>query len=153
MNWAPCLAASWAYPSCFWIIDSLSPVQVAWTSARDRHGEGARRGARSPRLAAEPAAQGVLQLDVDRDQMLRAVIDFGGALRDGGVGLFYYAGHAMQFQGRNYLMPIDARLELLGRPGRVAEDVGLDVRLVLGARLMLVAFEHRIDHVEPGDRL
>src|SRR5436190_8778255 len=33
MNWAPCLAASWARSSCFWIIDSLSPVQFAWTSA------------------------------------------------------------------------------------------------------------------------
>src|SRR6478609_1286240 len=33
MKSAPALAASWAYASCFWIIDSLSPVQVAWTSA------------------------------------------------------------------------------------------------------------------------
>src|SRR6187402_2296699 len=33
MNWAPCLAASCARSSCFWIIDSLSPVQLAWTSA------------------------------------------------------------------------------------------------------------------------
>ena len=33
MNWAPALAASWARSSCFWIIDSLSPVQLAWTSA------------------------------------------------------------------------------------------------------------------------
>src|SRR6476660_2113596 len=33
MNWAPCSAASWARCSCFWIIDSLSPVQLAWTSA------------------------------------------------------------------------------------------------------------------------
>ncbi len=33
MNWAPCAAASWARCSCFWIIDSLSPVQLAWTSA------------------------------------------------------------------------------------------------------------------------
>lgn len=28
-TWAPCLAASWARSSCFWIIDSLSPVQLA----------------------------------------------------------------------------------------------------------------------------
>jgi uncharacterized caspase-like protein len=27
------------------------------------------------------------------------------------VALFFYAGHAMQFQGRNFLMPIDATLE------------------------------------------
>src|SRR3954453_4648150 len=33
MIWAPCCFASWAYCSCFWIIDSLSPVQVACSSA------------------------------------------------------------------------------------------------------------------------
>src|SRR3954453_1161448 len=33
MTCAPCFEASWAACSCFWIIDSLSPVQVAWTSA------------------------------------------------------------------------------------------------------------------------
>ena len=33
MTWAPCLAASWAASSCFWIIDSLSPVQLACSSA------------------------------------------------------------------------------------------------------------------------
>src|SRR3954452_13374301 len=33
MNWAPCSLAWWAYCSCFWIIDSLSPVQVACSSA------------------------------------------------------------------------------------------------------------------------
>src|SRR6476661_6761981 len=33
MTCAPASAASWARCSCFWIIDSLSPVQLAWTSA------------------------------------------------------------------------------------------------------------------------
>src|SRR6476620_9554811 len=33
MTCAPALAASWARSSCFWIIDSLSPVQDAWTRA------------------------------------------------------------------------------------------------------------------------
>src|SRR4029078_61124 len=33
MTWAPCFDASWAACSCFWIIDSLSPVQVACRSA------------------------------------------------------------------------------------------------------------------------
>src|SRR6186997_2869957 len=33
MIWAPSLAATCARSSCFWIIDSLSPVQLAWTSA------------------------------------------------------------------------------------------------------------------------
>src|SRR5579862_883236 len=33
MTWAPWPAASWATFSCFWIIDSLSPVQLACSSA------------------------------------------------------------------------------------------------------------------------
>lgn len=33
---------------------------------------------------------------------------FGGKLREGGVGLFYYAGHGMQAYGENYLIPVDA---------------------------------------------
>src|SRR5215210_7802604 len=33
MNCAPCLSASCARTSSFWIMDSLSPVQLAWTSA------------------------------------------------------------------------------------------------------------------------
>src|SRR5690242_7011050 len=33
MIWAPCCFASCAYCSCFWIIDSLSPVQLACRSA------------------------------------------------------------------------------------------------------------------------
>src|SRR6186997_1912049 len=33
MTWEPCLAASCAAASCFWIIDSLSPVQLACSSA------------------------------------------------------------------------------------------------------------------------
>lgn len=37
-----------------------------------------------------------------------AVREFGDELIKGGVGLFYYAGHGMQIDGRNYLIPVDA---------------------------------------------
>jgi hypothetical protein len=53
----------------------------------------------------------MLELDVDRDEMLRAMVNFGRALRDGGVGLFYYAGHAIQVDGNNYLIPIGANVD------------------------------------------
>jgi hypothetical protein len=53
----------------------------------------------------------MLELDIERDEMLRAVVDFGRALRDGGVGLFYYAGHAIQVDGNNYLIPLGAKIE------------------------------------------
>jgi uncharacterized caspase-like protein len=49
-----------------------------------------------------------LALDVGRDRMRRAVIDFGLALRAGGIGLFYYSGHAIQLHGVNYMIPLGA---------------------------------------------
>jgi uncharacterized caspase-like protein len=52
-----------------------------------------------------------LKLNVRRDEMLRAMADFGRSLRDGGVGLFYYAGHAVQMGGSNYLIPLGANVD------------------------------------------
>ena len=38
-----------------------------------------------------------------------ALREFGDVLKNGGVGLFYYAGHGMQVKGRNFLVPVDAQ--------------------------------------------
>ena len=43
-------------------------------------------------------------------QMRRAILDFGTRLREGGVGLFYFASHGLQVNGRNYLVPVDAAI-------------------------------------------
>ena len=41
----------------------------------------------------------------------KAIRQFGRSLRDnGGVGVFYYAGHVVQFKNENYLLPIDTKL-------------------------------------------
>jgi uncharacterized caspase-like protein len=37
--------------------------------------------------------------------------DFGRLAQGADAALVYYAGHGIQFQGLNYLMPVDARLE------------------------------------------
>ncbi|MCP4655476.1 MAG: caspase family protein, partial [bacterium] len=39
-----------------------------------------------------------------------AIRDFGLRLRKGGVGVFYYAGHAVQVDGVNYLVPVGAEI-------------------------------------------
>jgi uncharacterized caspase-like protein len=44
------------------------------------------------------------------DQMKRLIVGFGEKLSSGGVGLFYYAGHGVQSQGHNYLIPVEANL-------------------------------------------
>ncbi|MPZ57163.1 MAG: hypothetical protein GEU91_11845 [Rhizobiales bacterium] len=49
--------------------------------------------------------------DATKRDFERALEQFAMAASQADSVLFYYAGHAMQFQGRNHLMPIDARLE------------------------------------------
>ncbi|MBP0464500.1 caspase family protein, partial [Roseomonas sp. PWR1] len=53
----------------------------------------------------------VLGLDLDRRGMETKIREFGNRLEGGRIGLFFYAGHAMQVAGENYLLPIDAMLE------------------------------------------
>ena len=45
--------------------------------------------------------------DLSNDAMKRKVRDFSRALDGAEVSLFFYAGHAMQINGKNYLAPID----------------------------------------------
>ena len=57
--------------------------------------------------------QVTLVADGDMATMGAAVSAFGSALREAGpdaTGLFYYAGHGVQSFGRNYLVPVDAKL-------------------------------------------
>jgi Caspase domain len=50
-------------------------------------------------------------LDATEKQMVEAVRQFGDRTRSaGGVALFYYAGHGIQIDGTNYLIPVDAQL-------------------------------------------
>jgi TPR repeat protein len=46
--------------------------------------------------------------DATRAQMREAIRAFGARISEGGVGLFYFAGHGMQVKGRNYLVPVGA---------------------------------------------
>ena len=52
-----------------------------------------------------------LKIDVEKRQMDQAVAQFAREGRGADAVLFYYAGHGMQYGGRNYLMPVDAELE------------------------------------------
>ncbi len=50
------------------------------------------------------------------DQLIDAVDHFVGQLHEaGGVGLLYYSGHGIQVDGRNYLVPVDAKLKRKSR--------------------------------------
>ena len=53
-----------------------------------------------------------LQANLSQQGFVTALRNFGKRLNEtGGTGLFYYAGHGMQIQGANYLIPIDAGIE------------------------------------------
>ncbi|GAB2176881.1 SUMF1/EgtB/PvdO family nonheme iron enzyme [Dongia sp. agr-C8] len=61
-------------------------------------------------------------LDADQKQMKRAFADFGEKLASKGkdaVGLFYYAGHGVQVDGKNFLIPTKAEI-------RNAKDVDME---------------------------
>ena len=55
--------------------------------------------------------QVTLQINASQEQMEEAISEFGRTLYQGGVGLFYYAGHGVQVAGENYLIPVRARIE------------------------------------------
>ncbi|MGE3625262.1 MAG: caspase family protein [Hyphomicrobiales bacterium] len=82
----------------------------------------------------------IVGLDLDQSRMQDAMIRFSRAARDADVALFYYSGHAMQFGGVNYLMPVDARLADeadLRRMARVDEIVA-DLQKAKNLRILVL---------------
>jgi uncharacterized caspase-like protein len=49
--------------------------------------------------------------DLPANEMRRALRDFADRARDADIAVIYYAGHGMEVDGTNYLIPVDARLE------------------------------------------
>jgi len=52
-----------------------------------------------------------VRLDLTVEDMRKALRDFGGKARDAEVAVIYYAGHGIELDGTNYLIPTDASLE------------------------------------------
>ena len=53
----------------------------------------------------------VFAADAGQAAMQEAAIRFARAASEADIAVFYYSGHAMQFNGVNYLMPVDAKLD------------------------------------------
>jgi len=66
-------------------------------------------------------------INVSQREMKGLIRDFGQALKAGGAGLFYYAGHGVQSKGRNYLIPVDADIQSEAE----LEDSSVDANLLL----------------------
>jgi uncharacterized caspase-like protein len=53
----------------------------------------------------------ILKTDSNKRDLELAMAQFARLSTNADVALFFYAGHALQYQGRNYLMPVDSTLE------------------------------------------
>jgi uncharacterized caspase-like protein len=53
----------------------------------------------------------VQAIDANKRDLDLSMAKFARLATDSDAALFYYAGHALQYQGRNYLMPTDAEVE------------------------------------------
>jgi cyclophilin family peptidyl-prolyl cis-trans isomerase/uncharacterized caspase-like protein len=83
----------------------------------------------------------ILKINASQLSMEKAIKSFGKKLRSGGIGLFYFAGHGLQVEGRNYLLPVDADIESesdvkydavdAGRVLGKMEDAGNDLNIVI----------------------
>jgi len=49
--------------------------------------------------------------DLSARETRRALRDFADTARDADIAVVYYAGHGLEVEGSNYLIPVDARLE------------------------------------------
>jgi hypothetical protein len=78
--------------------------------------------------------------DLDKAGMDEAMIKFTRAARTADVAIFYYTGHALQFGGINYLVPVDAQLNDeadLRRMVRV-DDVIADMQPARNLRILVL---------------
>jgi hypothetical protein len=70
-----------------------------------------------------------LRTNASQRQMKQAIREFAAALRGGGAGLFFFAGHGIQSKNRNYLLPVGADVQ----NEYELEDESVDANLVIGA--------------------
>lgn len=80
--------------------------------------------------------------EANGDDMKDALIDFGRKAKDYDVALFYYAGHGIQDDGHNFLVPVDKQLELRSelRECLMADDVTSKFE-GLGAATKVIIFD------------
>ena len=53
----------------------------------------------------------ILKTNADQRTMKMSIRSFGKQLSKGGIGLFYFADHGIQYNGRNYLIPVRAEVQ------------------------------------------
>jgi len=82
----------------------------------------------------------ILETNLDQAGMQEAAIRFARGARDADVALFYYSGHALQYAGVNYLVPVDAVLhdEMDLRRMVRADEILSDLQQAKNLRIMVL---------------
>ncbi|MCK5145220.1 caspase family protein [bacterium] len=95
-------------------VENVKRLALVIGNARYSHGGSLRNpvnDARAMKVALELLGFTVLvHENCDQKAMKRAMDEFGKLLEGHAVGLFFYAGHGIQVNGHNYLVPVDASL-------------------------------------------
>ena len=83
------------------------------------------------------------QLNVTRPQLEALIREFGRRLTPDSTALFYYAGHAVQIGGKNYLIPVEANVATANdaKYELVDADFILDEMTSAGSRLNVVLLD------------
>lgn len=86
------------------------------------------------------------RLDADQASMKKAMQQFGRRIEQAGrktISLFYYAGHGLQVNGLNYLVPINTRMQRQSDVEIEAVDAGLVLRQMedAGSRVNIVILD------------
>jgi Caspase domain len=68
--------------------------------------------------------------DLDHIKFARLIDDFARTLEGADVGLFFYAGHGLQFNDKNYLVTTEARLESTFQVGSETIELDAVIRLM-----------------------
>lgn len=79
---------------------------------------------------------GVIEgVNQNKQGMENKIREFGDRLnKQGGVGVFFYAGHGVQYSGKNYLVPIDADIPAEDEVDYRAVDVSFLLRKLVSAK-------------------
>ncbi len=75
-----------------------------------------------------------LKINANHRTMEKSIRKFGKKIRNGKVGLFYYAGHGIQINTQNYLIPIGSEIESEGDVKFEAVNAGLVLAKMEDAR-------------------
>lgn len=83
----------------------------------------------------------VLRLDADEQAMDDALSAFEERSAGADVALVFYAGHGLEMNGANYLVPVDARLVTAGAVARETVSLNSVLDATLGARTRIVILD------------